>query len=521
VKCWHVLLLKEVALPESICKRLYLCGVQKAFRYIMLMFVCLPLAGWAANYTYDYNSNCSRAYQCYMSLHIQEGDVALYKELKANPYNLMATYLSDYHDCIVLLMNADKGDYDQWRSHYDERLDLLDKGNENSPWYRFCKAGIYLHWALVHIRFGEQYKAAITFRKSYVLLKDNQKQFPNFEYNSVFAGLEEAVAGTVPDSYKWLASIFGVRGDVKKGIEKLSVFVQTHTEQQLLTTEATLYEAYLKFYLQFQQKQVWDYLNSVHFSTQDNLLNAFVKSNIAVNYRKADATIEILKQASTDKNYSKYPVFDYQMGNALLSKCDASCIGYYQRFIKNDKGLNYMKDALQKLSFIYYLQGNMQQANYYRAQVPVQGIALVDADKQAERACKTHTWPPVKLLQARLLIDGGYYDRALSTLASINEKELADQADKNEYTFRLGRVYEEEGKTDKALTYYRTTITNGKERHEHFAARAALQAGMMYERNGMKPQAISSYKEALNMRDHDFQNSIDQQAKAGINRLSN
>ena len=400
-------------------------------------------------------------------------------------------------------------------------LDLLDKGDESSPWYRFCKAGIYLHWALVHIRFGEQYKAATTFRKSYVLLKENQKQFPNFEYNNVFAGLEEAVAGTVPDSYKWLATIFGVRGDVKKGIEKLTVFVNTHTEQQLLTSEAVLYEAYLKFYLQFQQKQVWDYLNSVHFITQDNLLNAFVKSNIAGNYRKADATIEILKQTAADKNYSLYPVFDYQMGNALLSKCDASCIGYYLRFIKNDKGETYMKDALQKLSYMYYLQGNMQQANYYRTQVLVQGIALVDADKQAERACKTAIWPPVKLLQARLLIDGGYYDRALTTLMSISEKELTNPADKNEYTFRLGRVYDEEGKMEKALSYYRTTITNGKERHEHFAARAALQTGMLYERNGIKQQAINSYNEVLRMRDHDFQNSIDQQAKAGINRLSN
>ena len=108
-------------MAECFCKRVYLCGVQKALRYILFIIAFLPEIGRASGYTFDYNNNCIKAYQCYMSLHMQEGDAALYKELKANPYNLMATYLSDYHDCIVLLMNADKADYDQRRSHYDER----------------------------------------------------------------------------------------------------------------------------------------------------------------------------------------------------------------------------------------------------------------------------------------------------------------------------------------------------------------------------------------------------------------
>ena len=56
---------------------------------------------------------------------------------------------------------------------------------------------------------------------------------------------------------------------------------------------------------------------------------------------------------------------------------------------------------------------------------------------------------------------------------------------------------------------------------DYFAARAALQSGFIYEKLHKNPEAIKAYRNALNMPAHDFQASIDQLAKAGINRLSN
>ena len=166
--------------------------------------------GTAAPYTYEYDDNCSKAYQYFLSLHLQEGRVLLAAEAKANPTNLMATYLADYEDCIVLLLNCDKTEYARRADHLDERIALLDKGEPSSPWYRFCKAGVYLHRAIAEIRFGDQYKAALNFRRSFSLLKENERLFPTFEYNSIFTGLEEAVIGSLPGSYKWLAGAFGI-----------------------------------------------------------------------------------------------------------------------------------------------------------------------------------------------------------------------------------------------------------------------------------------------------------------------
>ncbi len=213
----------------------------------LLLFYWFPGTAKAQKYTYDYNDNCSKAYQAYLSLHTNEARAAIINEMKANPYNLMATYISDYEDCTVLLLNYDKADYAQRKEHLDARLKLLEKGDEASPWYRLCLSGIYLHWALVDTRFGEQYKAAIAFHKSMALLKENQRLFPRFEYNNVFAGLQEAVVGSLPGNYKWIASIFGMKGNVKKGTGLLASFVNTHTVLQPLYAEAALYNVFTRF----------------------------------------------------------------------------------------------------------------------------------------------------------------------------------------------------------------------------------------------------------------------------------
>jgi len=456
-----------------------------------------------------------------MSLRLAEGNTYVRREIIQHPYNLMATYLADYDDCLLLLFNSDRHDYEQRKSHLDDRLELLEHGDEKSPWQRLCRAGVYLHWALIHVRMGDNFKAATLFRKSYMLAKENSELFPNFEYNKVFLGLEQTVVGTIPDNYKWIASMFGMKGSVRKGVEQLETFINTHNSNDLLQREAIVLHTYLKFYLLSQQGAVWNFLNSNQFSTHDNMLFMFVKTNIAVNYRKADAAIETLKEHERSAGYAQFPIFDFEMASALLYKQDAAtCIAYFQKFFKNYKGKLFIKDAWQQMALAYYLQHDMRQASYCMEQIKRQGNAQVDADKQAQRFAEKGEWPNLVLLQARLYIDGGYYKQALEKLNTVNERIFSNFSDKLEYYFRLGRAWDEQGAGNKALQYYRETINMGRDHTDYFAARAALQSAFIYEHSGRNKEALASYRDCLSMHDHDFQSSIDQQAKAGVNRLT-
>lgn len=489
-----------------------------------LLFYCEKLA--ATTYTYVYTENCARAYNHIMALHLAEGRQAIMQERRANPKNLMAVYLADYEDCILLLLNCDVNEYKQRSAGMDERLKVLANGDASSPWYRFCYAGMHLHRAIINIRFGEQYKAAFNFRKSFALLKENQKQFPNFEYNNIIAGLQEAVVGSLPNSYKWLAAVFGMKGSVQKGTEKLATFVKTHDASQPLYTETFLYYLYTRFYLLAEQSQVWHIMNGPDFKTKGNLLHSFVKANIALDYRHADEALEILHAAANEPGYSNYPVFDYQHGYALLTRCDTHSITYFNRYLRNNKSDVYVKDSWQKMAFAWHVAGRTDKAETCRRMITKEGSARIDADKQAARFAASGIWPHRALLQARLHIEGGYYDKALEILNDISEEKLQNPADKAEYHFRLGRVYEEMAATPgkgtyfkQALGQYKEAILTGKGRHEQFAARAALHTGRIYEQLGMYTEAVAMYNECLNMPDHDFQNSIDQQAKSGINRI--
>ena len=131
-----------------------------------------------------------------------------------------------------------------------------------------------------------------------------------------------------------------------------------------------------------------------------------------------------------------------------------------------------------------------------------------------------HKIPNLVLLKARLLFDGGYYDKALNELLNSPTKSfLFTRKDLVEYSYRLGRIYHESGNPDKALSFYRLTIQRGKNDPWYFAAASALQMGLIYESRGDFSRADSAYNVCLECKPAEYKNSLSQKAKAGISRI--
>lgn len=493
--------------------------MQLPLRVIITIFTCVFCSySLDAKGYYDYNANCREAYGYFLSLQPAQGQALLKKDATAHPENLMGVYLADYDDCLLLLFNGDETDYERLKGNMSKRLGQLDKGDDKSPWHRLCRSGVYLHWAFVSIRFGDNLKAAGLFRKSFALIKENRRRFPDFEYNDVFYGLEEAALGAIPNDYKWIASIFGLKGDIKKGAHRLTSFLKKHNESDMLYKEAYIYTTYLRFYLLSDKVGVWDDL--LKLDCDQDLMMSFLKANIAINNRHSDVAIRVLDSAKKLPLYNKYPIMNYEMGQALYHKLDRRCVSAFDAFLNKYKGGLFVKDVYKKLSLVYYLNGDQQKAQIAKAYINNVGSTVVDADKQAVRFASKKEWPNKELLKASLLVDGGYYNDALAVLQKYNETLFSNTADKLEFLFWMGRANDELGKDQLAIKYYQSTIVLGKDRKEHFAARSALQIGFIYEEQGKKASAILMYKRVLGMDDHDYKNSIDQQAKAGINRLT-
>jgi tetratricopeptide (TPR) repeat protein len=191
---------------------------------------------------------------------------------------------------------------------------------------------------------------------------------------------------------------------------------------------------------------------------------------------------------------------------------------YLERFLKSFKGRFYVKDALHKLSWHYYLQGDQAKADACRQQIKKRGSTDTEADKLAQKEAASGQWPNKILLQARLLNDGGYHRQALALLHGKTIRDFALPEEKLEFAYRAGRLYDDVGLDSQAIQYYKQAIGLGESRKEYFAARAALQTGFICEQWGDKAAALQWFQRCLDMKDHDFKNSLDSRAKAGMAR---
>jgi hypothetical protein len=448
---------------------------------------------------------------------INAGKQLLARELSTNKKNILPAVLINYEDFISLSFNENPSEYKKRKKWLDLRLNIVAAGNKNSPYYLFSKALLYFQWSIIQIKYGDYWDAAWDFRKAYQLFKENKIKYPQFTPNNIYLGVQEAVMSTIPNGYKWVTSILGLKGNMKDGMQLLKNY--SFSSEILFKEESRVYYIYLKNYLENDIAGAYQLINTYQMDIINNPLFVFMASNLALNNKKAQLAESILLKRNKSADYMPFPMLDYELGDAKMKKLDYSAIQYFQKFIQQHKGSFYIKDALYSIALCYYLIDDQKMANEYVAKVKTKGNAETDADKQALKRASKGVFPNKLLLKSRLLNDGGYNIEALKIATSILPHTLKSDGELLESVYRMGRIYDDLAEYDKALFYYHLTIEKGSHSTEYFAARACLQAGYIYEKKGLVAKAKEYYHKELSLGDHDFKNSLDQRAKSSLNRL--
>lgn len=469
---------------------------------------------------YEFNSVCQQAYKEIGQLKIANGQALIDKAKLQNPNNLIPIYLESYIDVLELIFNENELVYKKRKQKISERISLLKKGSETSPFYKYCLSNIYLHKSIIGLRYGDNLSASLDAKKAYSLVKENRKQFSTFMPNDMLYGSMQAIAGTIPNGYKWLANILGMKGSIADGMKTLYNFVNSNDPwAKLFSNEGELMYCYLNYYILNNKDETIQRLQSPKFDLVNNHLFAYIASNLSINNKQTLLGKNIILNKNKSAQYLSTPVWDFQMGYACMHKLElAEAIASFEKFLANSKGNFYIKDTYQKLSWIYYLQNNLTAAQKARENVLLKGSTDAEADKQALKEAKNNKWFNILLLKSRLLNDGGFNEDALKLLAGKTIESFVNMEEKLEFVYRLGRINDDINKTEDAIKFYNQAIEIGKERTEYFAARAALQIAMIYEKKGNKNEAIKYYNICLDMDNHDYKNSLDQRAKSGIAR---
>ena len=442
-----------------------------------------------------------------------------------NPKNLIPFYLDNYIDFLTVIISEEKPRFELLKSNKDIRLDLIEKGDKNSPFYLLTQAEINLQWAFARIKFNEYLTAALEVNRAFKMLEMNQKKFPDFVLNKKCLGLLHAAVGTIPDEYKWAIKLFGFEGSIKQGeAEVKEVFEATlkNSNYSSFKTESALLLSVLELNLlnneAFVEKQI---LPELEKEKIPNPLQVFCFANSCMKIGKTDEAILFLEKNKFGKESFTFSYLNYMLGQAKLTRLDKDANVPMESFLKTFKGINFVKAANLRIAWFYLMSGDKVKYQFYLSKVKSKGSALVDEDKQAKHESETGDIPNVSLLKSRLLFDGGYYEKALSELNKIDTKKIKSVKDNLELVYRIARIYHKQNNIQKAISNYQLTFKNGSAYPYYFAANSALQLGLIYEEQKNYPKAKEYFSQCLSLKEHEYQNSISQKAKAGLNRVSN
>jgi tetratricopeptide (TPR) repeat protein len=491
---------------------------------ISLLLIVFTLPLWA-QYTYDFNENCRNAYQSIISLKFENGKKLITQEKAINPQNNIPYLLENYIYFLTVFISEEEETFELLDNQKDVIIDRLKDGDKSSPYYRWSLAQVYLQWAVVRTKFKEYITATLEINKAYRQLERNKEEFPTFLPNNINLGLLHTMIGTIPDNYNWAKKMVGIEGTIDEGVSEILEVLNASFEDEKFEhfrAECVFYLSFIQMNLMSNKEKTFDYLKLIENdeTSMQNLMAIYAIARIYMNNGMNDKAIEILLNRPQGNEYFSFYYLDYLTGIAKLCRLDEDASKYLYKYVINFKGKNYIKDTYQKIAWHNYVHGNTEQYYTSLEKVLKYGNSIVDADKQAEREAENAIPPNFHLLRGRLLFDGGYYEEAIREMTvNTSDNFLKDTRDTLEYTYRIGRVYHEWGKTDEAIKNYKETIRLGSESEYYYAANAALKLGNIYEDKKDYNNARHYYEAAQNMENEEYANSINQKAKAGLNRI--
>jgi len=469
--------------------------------------------------SFDFSPLARDAYQKTFSLRFGEARTALADLKRQEPQNLIAPLVENYLDFLTVLVNDDRAEYQRLAKNMEPRLARAARGDRKSPWYLFSQAEIRLQWAILRGKHSDFLTSISDIKQAYALLEQNQKEHPNFAPNLKSLGIIHAMVGAVPEEYRWtIKAMSGISGTVEQGMRELKDALEHARRHDFVFEDETRVAfAFLQLNLENEKNDAWSTMSSGKLNPSKNPVAAFAMASLAMRTGRNDEAIRLLEACPEGGAYHPFPYRHYLLGLAKLNRLDADADKPLLLFLKNFKGENGIKETYQKLAWHQLVQGNPTGYRTYMEKVKTTGSDRSEYDKAALQEANRGETPDARLTRARLLFDGGYYQRAYNLLRDAASAYSGNPA--LEYTYRLGRITHELGKTEDAERLYNQTIENGAKNPAYFACNAALQLGMLHEDKGNAAKARAAYQRCLELQPDEYRASLHAKAKAGLARI--
>ena len=470
---------------------------------------------------FTFSPRAREAYQQILSLRFIEARANLDALQRLEPGNLIAPFLENYLDFFTILVDDNREEYARRVRRMNPRLAQIARGDIHSPYYLYTQAEIRLQWGILRGRYGNYLSSLSDIRQAYALLEENQRRHPEFAANQKSLGILHALVGNIPDEYRWVVkALGGMGGTVDQGMQELkSVLVYAGQHDFVFEAETRTAYSFLLLHLKNDKTGAWQILSAGRLDPQTSPLAAFALANLAIRTGHNDEAIRILLDCPRGQPYHPFPYRDYLFGIAKLNRLDPDANLPLEAFVHSFRGENGIKEAYQKLAWFHLISGDKNGYRACMALIKSTGNDRAEPDKAALREARSGEMPDPGLTRARLLFDGGYYQRAFDLLNSLSGRFTDPGKSSLEYTYRLGRVTHEMGNARDAVRYYTQTIESGARQPWYFACNAAFQLGLLYEKQKNYDLASAAFRRCLEIKPEEYAASLHARAKAGLARV--
>lgn len=435
-----------------------------------------------------------------LDLRTKSARILLESERRQHPGNGYVLYLEYYLDVMELIITDDSALYPALIDSYSSRIRQMDSLDDGTPYNSLLQAEMLLYAGLAQVKYGSQLGGASKIYSSYRSVRSHLDDHPDFYLNLKMAGTYNIIMDFIPQSMKWIAGILGVSGDAEQGMAQLKEYLSRVKQAPGLAEEAVIFIG-LAYKLTWQEEAGLKFMTGLDKSLTDHVLvNYLIASSASFAYEN-DLALKKLRKINRDRIQIVFGDMDYLYGRCLLNRLDPGANIPLEKYLVTYPGMDYKKDVCNRLSWHYFLQGDLKKYDEYKMMVSTTGRTLRDRDLEALEESRSVYLPHIGLLKARLLFDGGYFSEADSAMRGIPAATLSLAPYRLEFSYRSGRIAQMLGNTDQASMELKKTVEDGAGEPYTFATRAALQLGVIYESKKDYPNALYWYKRCLEVYD--------------------
>ncbi len=486
-------------------------------RFISLITILFLLNGLSINAQYQVNDNCLMAWEQIMDLKFNTAKETIHQELQQNPTNYYAYYLDQACDALELVIDPSEKIYTEFEDNFEKRMELMVDHDVESPYYLGCRSEMLLQMCIFNVLYGDKLSGIRKGYRAYKATYQNREEVPDFEMSKKLDGFFNIGVSNLPSFVRWAASVFGVSGNAEDGMNLLKGYYEHVKDTPGLNLDAAVY-VILPYKLNKEPAKAYEFIQTIDTSVLRYKLINYFHINTAYRSGRNKLAYELLQDFDLAEIETQFLPYDYMMGKVLLRKLDKEALTHFQRYLRHTKNENYIKEIFYSIAQHYLVHGDIEQFKYYKLQAYENGKAVNERDRETLYDSELDYIPDPNLLRAKLLIDGGYFDRSEKYLEAFMKQGNDFSPYNLEYKLLRGRLLLSEGNTYGALTAFKKVLTEGEDAYYYFACEAAIKLGWIYLDTN-KETAEEYFEKALDLYQSEFYEYLEEIAMREIKLL--